>query len=172
MNPSPNAKPVHPFFARLHLLEDWLLTLFVVVLIVLAGTQILLRNVFEGGFTWAEPVLRFLVLWSAMLGALIAAREDQHIGLDFINRFIDGIKLRIARILALGFATVLCALMAWHSWGLVQLDLEGHTEGVIGIPAWVLELVLPIGFGLMAVRFAIRAFAPVPKHDHVPEIGA
>lgn len=172
MNPSPNARPVHPFFARLHLLEDWLLTLFVVVLIVLAGAQILLRNVFESGFTWADPLLRFLVLWSAMLGAMIAAREDQHIGLDFINRFIDGTKLRIARFIALGFATVLCALMAWYSWGLVELDREGHTEGVIGIPAWVIELVLPIGFGLMAIRFAIRAFAPAPRHDHVPEIGA
>lgn len=160
-----------PFFARLHRFEDWLLTLFVVALIVLAGLQIVLRNVFDGGFTWAEPVLRMLVLWSAMLGALIAARDDQHIGLDFINRFVDGVKLRVARVVALGFATVLCGAMAWYSWGLVELDREGGTEGVVGIPAWVLELVLPAGFALMAVRFAIRAFAP-PKGDHLPEIGS
>jgi TRAP-type C4-dicarboxylate transport system permease small subunit len=165
--PTPNGQG---FFARLHRLEDWLLTIFVVALIVLAGLQIVLRNVFDGGFTWAEPVLRILVLWSAMLGALVAARDDQHIGLDFINRFVDGVKLRIARFLAFGFATLLCGAMAWYSWGLVELDREGGTEGVVGIPAWVLELVLPIGFALMAVRFAIRSFAQ-PKGDHLPEIG-
>jgi len=166
-DPTPTERP---FFARLHRFEDWLLTLFVVALIVLAGLQIVLRNVFDGGFTWADPVLRMLVLWSAMLGAMIAARDDQHIGLDFIHRLVDGVKLRIARVIALGFAAVLCGAMAWYSWGLVQLDREGGTEGVVGIPAWVLELVLPIGFGLMAVRFAIRAFA-APKQDHLPEIG-
>ncbi|HJU40689.1 MAG TPA: TRAP transporter small permease [Tahibacter sp.] len=166
--PTSNARG---WFARLHRLEDWLLTIFVVALIVLAGLQILLRNVFDGGFTWAEPVLRMLVLWSAMLGALIAARDDAHIGLDFINRFVDGVKLRIARFVALGFAAVLCGAMAWYSWGLVELDREGGTEGVVGIPAWVLELVLPIGFALMAVRFVIRAFA-APKGDHLPEISA
>lgn len=168
-DPTPTSQ--RPFFARLHQFEDWLLTLFVVALIVLAGLQIVLRNVFDGGFTWADPVLRMLVLWSAMLGALIAARDDQHIGLDFINRFVDGVKLRIARVLALGFATLLCGAMAWYSWGLVELDREGGTEGVVGIPAWVLELVLPAGFALMAVRFAIRAFA-LPKNDHLPEIGS
>lgn len=155
--------------ARLHRFEDWVLTLLVVFMVLLAGTQILLRNVFDSGFAWAEPVLRALVLWSAMLGAVIATREDQHIGLDFIGRFVSGVKLRVARFIALVFAAVLCALMAWHSWGLVQLDREGGTHGVLGIPAWVLELILPLGFGLMALRFLIRALLPPKTHGALPE---
>ncbi|UXI66595.1 TRAP transporter small permease [Tahibacter amnicola] len=156
---------------RVHLIEDWVLTAFVLVLVVLAGAQILLRNVFDSGFAWAEPLLRALVLWSAMLGAVIATREDQHIGLDFIARFVSGWKLRVARFLALAFAGGLCAAMTWHSLALVQLDKEGGTPGVLGIPAWGLELVLPIGFGLMAIRFLIRAFMP-PHDRHGEEPGA
>lgn len=158
--------------ARLHRCEDWLLTLLVVFMVLLAGAQILLRNVFDSGFAWAEPVLRALVLWSAMLGAVIATREDQHIGLDFIARFVSGVKLRVARFIALAFAAVLCALMAWHSGGLVQLDREGGTDGVLGIPAWVLELILPLGFGLMALRFLIRSLLPAKAHDVLPETAA
>lgn len=155
--------------ARLHRFEDWVLTALVIFMVLLAGAQILLRNVFDSGFAWAEPVLRALVLWSAMLGAVIATREDQHIGLDFIGRFVSGVKLRVARFIALAFAAVLCALMAWHSWGLVQLDREGGTDGVVGIPAWVLELILPMGFGLMALRFLIRSVLPPKSHDALPE---
>lgn len=158
--------------ARLHRFEDWVLTVLVIGMVLLAGAQILLRNLFDGGFSWAEPVLRALVLWSAMLGAVIATREDQHIGLDFIARFVGGVKLRVARFIALAFAAALCTLMAWHSWALVRLDLEGGTEGVIGVPAWTLELILPLGFALMAVRFLIRSLLPPRTHDVLPEAGA
>lgn len=158
--------------ARLHRFEDWVLTILVLVMVVLAGAQIVLRNVFDSGFSWAEPVLRALVLWSAMLGAAIATRDDQHIGLDFIARFVSGTALRAARFIALAFAAVLCATMAWHSWGLVQLDREGHTDGVLGIPAWMLELILPLGFGLMALRFLIRSVLPPKEHETLPEAGA
>lgn len=158
--------------ARLHRFEDWVLTLLVVGMVVLAGAQIVLRNAFDSGFSWAEPVLRALVLWSAMLGAVIATRDDQHIGLDFIARFVSGTALRVARFVALAFAAALCAAMAWHSWALVQLDREGHTEGVLGIPAWMLELILPLGFGLMALRFLIRSVLPPKEHESTPETGA
>ncbi|HSX62452.1 MAG TPA: TRAP transporter small permease [Tahibacter sp.] len=158
--------------ARLHRFEDWVLTLLVLVMVVLAGAQIVLRNFFDSGFPWAEPVLRALVLWSAMLGAVIATRDDQHIGLDFIARFAGGTALRVARFVALAFAAALCGAMAWYSWALVQLDREGHTEGVIGIPAWMLELILPVGFGLMALRFLIRSVLPAKAHETLPETGA
>lgn len=158
--------------ARLHRFEDWVLTILVVFMVVLAGAQIVLRNAFDSGFSWAEPVLRALVLWSAMLGAVIATRDDQHIGLDFIARFVSGTALRAARFVALAFAAALCAAMAWYSWGLVQLDREGHTDGVLGVPAWVLELILPMGFGLMALRFLIRSVLPPKEYETPPETGA
>ena len=158
--------------ARLHRFEDWVLTIIVVGMVLLAGAQIVLRNVFDSGFSWAEPVLRAMVLWSAMLGAVIATRDDQHIGLDFIARFVSGTALRAARFVALAFAAALCGAMAWHSWGLVQLDREGHTDGVLGIPAWMLELILPLGFGLMALRFLIRSVLPPKEHETLPETGA
>ncbi len=144
----------------LHRLEDALLTLFVLALVVLAGAQILLRNVFDSGFAWADPLLRALVLWSAMLGALVATRSDHHIGLDFLARLASGTTVRIARFVALGFAAALCAVMAWYCVDLVRLDLEGGTPGAAGLPAWMLELILPVGFGLMALRFLVRAFLP------------
>lgn len=154
----------------LHRIEDAVLTLLVLALVVLAGGQILLRNVFDTGLSWADPLLRAFVLWSAMLGALIAAREDHHIGIDFIARFARGTARRIARILALGGAAVLCAAMAWHSVGLVAIDYAGNTAGAAGIPSWLLESVLPVGFALMALRFAIRACMPPPEPEVSPVV--
>ncbi|MEO8670084.1 MAG: TRAP transporter small permease [Tahibacter sp.] len=153
----------------LHRGEDWLLTILVLALVLLAGAQILLRNVFDSGLTWAEPLLRTLVLWSAMLGAMLATREDQHIALDFIARFAQGTALRVARFLAFGFAAAFCAAMTWHTLGLVALDREGATPGVISLPAWWLECILPFGFAVMALRFALRAVLPPVPADSIAE---
>ncbi|HKP65702.1 MAG TPA: TRAP transporter small permease subunit, partial [Casimicrobiaceae bacterium] len=144
-------------------IETALIALLVLAMVVLAGAQILLRNLFDTGFAWADPLLRAMVLWAAMLGALAAARDDKHIGLDLLTHFLHGPAKRVARVIALLFAAAISAAMAWYGFNLVQVDLGGNTA-IAGIPAWIVEIVLPIGFALLAIRLAVRAFMP-PRSD-------
>ncbi|MDR3386015.1 MAG: TRAP transporter small permease [Rudaea sp.] len=146
-------------------LEDWLLAILVVVMVALAGAQIILRNFFDTGLPWADPFLRTLVLWTGILGALAAVRDDKHIALDVLQRFLAPAAQRVARVLTLGFAAAICASMAWYSIGLVQIDFaEAAQAGTRSpIPAWFPETILPVGFALMALRFALHAFMP-PAH--------
>ena len=157
----------------LHRIEAWVLTALVLVLVVLAGGQILLRNLFGGGISWADPFLRTLVVWTAMLGALAAAREDKHIAVDVLQRFLPRGAQRAARVLTLLFAAGICAAMSWHSISFVGIDFgtpaSASGDGIPGIPPWVLESILPVGFGLMALRFVLRAFSAHP-HSHLPEL--
>jgi TRAP-type C4-dicarboxylate transport system permease small subunit len=104
-----------------------------------------------------------MVLWAAMLGALAAARDDKHIGLDLLTHFLKGRARRVARVIALLFAALICAAMAWYGWNLVQVDFGGGTT-IAGIPGWVIESILPVGFALLAIRLAVRAFMP-PRTD-------
>ena len=46
----------------IHLLEDTLLITLLVSMMVLASGQIILRNFFDQGFLWIDPLLRVLVL--------------------------------------------------------------------------------------------------------------
>jgi TRAP-type C4-dicarboxylate transport system permease small subunit len=147
-------------------IENGLLTASVLLLVVLAGAQIILRDLFHTGLSFADPLMRQLVLWTGMLGALAAVRDDKHIAMDVLQRFLNPMARKAARILTLGFAAAICAFLAYYGYAMVQVDYEGATPSpLVGLPAWVAEIVLPIGFGLMAVRFALRAFAP-PAHPH------
>jgi len=148
-------------------IEDGILALLVLLLVGLAGAQILLRDFFDTGISWADPVMRDLVLWTGMLGALAAVRDDKHIALDVLQRFLSPRLQRVARIATLGFAALLCAAMAWYSLGLVGID---YAEGVqtggtffAGVRACLAESILPPAFALMGLRFALRAFSP-PAH--------
>jgi TRAP-type C4-dicarboxylate transport system permease small subunit len=143
--------------------ETALIAMLVLAMVLLAGAQIVLRNVFDTGFAWADPLLRAMVLWAAMLGALAAARDDKHIGLDLLTHFLRGRTRRIVRAIALIFAAAICASMAWYGANFVALDVDGGTP-IAGIPAWVVESILPVGFALLALRLLIHAFLP-PKSD-------
>ena len=153
----------------LHRIENGLLAILVLVLVVLAGAQIFMRNALGGGFAWADPFLRTLVVWTAMLGALAAVREDKHIAIDVLQRFLPARMQRAAHAITLLFAAAVCAALAWYGWGLVDVDLDGGAKSEFGVPNWALEIILPIGFGLMALRFILRALA-APRH--APGLGA
>lgn len=160
--------PAHRALRWLHRFEDGLIAVAVLVLVLLAGTQIVLRNLFDTGFSWADPLLRALVLWTAVLGALAAARENKHIGLDVITHFATGRTAALLRFVALGFAAVVCALMAWYGIDLVKLDLDSGSVAFSGVPVWMVELIVPVGFALLAVRLGVHAFLkPPPRIDPI-----
>ena len=54
----------------------------------LAAAQVLWRVALGGGFAWADEALRLLVLWSAMLGAVAASRDNVHLRIDLLSRFL------------------------------------------------------------------------------------
>jgi TRAP-type C4-dicarboxylate transport system permease small subunit len=151
----------------LRYIENGLLTALVLLLVVLAGAQIILRDLFHSGLGFADPLMRQLVLWTGMLGALAAVRDDKHIALDVLQRFLNPAAQKAARVLTFGFAATICAVMAYYGYAMVQLDYESGTpsNAFASLPAWMTEIILPVAFGLMALRFALRAFAP-PAHPH------
>lgn len=151
-------------------LENGLLAALVLVLVALSGAQILLRIFFDTGLAWADPFSRGLVLWTGMLGALAAVRDDKHIALDVLQRFLPPAAQKAARLATLGFAAAICAAMAWYGSALVGIDYaEGvQTGGSIsaGVRACFAESILPVAFALMALRFVSRMFAP-PAHEPI-----
>ena len=145
-------------------IENGLIAVLVLAMVLLAGAQILLRNLAGSGIEWADPLLRAMVLWAAMLGALAAARDDKHIGLDLVTHFVHGRIRRVFRFIALVFAAGVSAAMAWYGASLVMLDYASATIAFARVPSWCVEMILPAGFGLLALRLLGHAFLP-PRSD-------
>jgi C4-dicarboxylate transporter DctQ subunit len=148
---------------RLHRLEDLLLAGMLLALVLLAALQILLRIGFDSGLGWAEGVSRVGVLWVALLGALGATRQRQHIMIDAVPRLLPPRARRVLWALTQCAAALVAATLAWFGAGLVALEREAPVPFLAGVPSWVPMLALPLGFGLMAVRFLIAAGLPPPQ---------
>jgi TRAP-type C4-dicarboxylate transport system permease small subunit len=143
-------------------LEDWILMLLLTAMILLACSQILLRNLFETGISWADPTLRLLVLWLSLLGAMAATRDDNHISIDLLTRFLSDKLKGICRRITDLFAGIVCGLLAWHAGRFVLFEWEDGSLLFASLPAWAGELILPLGFGVMALRFLLAALLGRP----------
>ena len=147
----------------LHRIEDALLASLLGGLLLLAVLQIALRLFFGTGLEWAEPVERVGVLWLALLGALGATRTHRHIAIDALPRLLPPRWHRASwAVTQLATATI-CGLLAWYGLGMIAMEREAPALFVPGIPSWWPMLAFPAGFGLMALRFAIAAFADPPE---------
>lgn len=149
--------------AVLHRAEDAVLALALMALLLLALTQIGLRTLGGGGLEWGEAIGRAGVLWLAMLGALGAARQQRHIAIDAVPRLLPHRGWRVVHALGqLGAASV-CGWAAWLGWSLLQAEREFPLPFVGGIQSWVPMLILPLGFGLLALRFVVGVAAERPN---------
>jgi TRAP-type C4-dicarboxylate transport system permease small subunit len=73
------------------------------------------------------------------------------------------------------FSCFICGLLTYASLKFVKNEAEMGAATLINIPAWILEAILPLTFGLMAFRFALRAIKAlsisaerVKTHDRRP----
>ena len=131
--------------------------LILAAMVLLSGTQIILRNVFDGAILWAGPMLRVGVLWVGMIGAMVATRSDKQISIDAVSRFLPTRWKARVRVLTDLFTAIVAAVVAWSAFRLM-LDDRAAGEMAVGFaPLWVCEAILPIAFGVIALRYVLFA---------------
>jgi len=150
--------------------EDGVLVLILSVMILLATAQILLRNFFDFGFIWSDELLRLLVLWLAMAGAVAASRKDRHISIAVLDRFLpDGLK-RATRLFLDLFTATVCGLLAWYAFAFVR-DSYQYGDTLLGnVPAWIPQAVLPLGFGLITWRYLLFALRGISGSERAEAV--
>jgi TRAP-type C4-dicarboxylate transport system permease small subunit len=139
--------------------ENALLVILLTGLMLLASSQILLRNVFSIGVPWADGLVRMTVLWLALLGAIAASRDRKHIAINLADRYLPARFMHPINILVDVFTAAVTAVMAWYSARFV-LESREFGDTLLGTwPAWAFQIILPVGFALISYRYALRAIA-------------
>ncbi len=137
--------------------ETYILVFVVLIMVLFSFAQVVLRNVFDQGILWGDILLRHLVLWVGFIGASIASREGKHINIDVFSRLMKGRSRPIAQGIVYLFATFITYLLMIASWNFVMDEREYETLLFGDIAAWYFQIIIPIGFGLMAIRFALHS---------------
>lgn len=146
--------------SKLEKLEDFLLPALFVLTLVLAVLQIILRNVFNSGIVWVDPLLKVMVLWLGMFGALYATRKHRHIKIDILNLYLKPKAKKLARQFVYFISAFICLLCSYFSMTFLLLEYEDNTKAFMQVPAWLVESIIPIALFIMALRFLYFSLKP------------
>jgi TRAP-type C4-dicarboxylate transport system permease small subunit len=156
-------KRIRALEQALSVVEQWLLTIALGTLLLLAFLQVVLREFFSAGLIWADIVNRHLVLWIGFLGGAVATKEERHLSIDFVRRTLSPRILNIVQIITELFAMLVCGLLTQSSLAFLIEEKSSHSMLISGIPLWYAETIIPAGFALigvhMLIRLAIRSFS-------------
>jgi tripartite ATP-independent transporter DctM subunit len=98
-----------------------------------------------------------VTLWLTFVGALAAAGQGGHLTLSTAQWLGAGRLGRAAKAVAGAVSAAVAALLAYASAQVVLANRVEPRMLSIGIPAWVLETVMPGALAVMALVFAYRA---------------
>jgi len=149
--------------ATLLKIEDLILVGMLLVAILLAVLQIFLRNYFHSGLVWGDVLLRIIVLWIGMFGAMYASRNNEHINIELGLKHLSAAAKPYVQAIVFIFTATVCALVAWYSVGFVISEYHQGEMAFAKVPVWVTEAVIPFAFIVIAVRYLISTillFAP------------
>jgi TRAP-type C4-dicarboxylate transport system permease small subunit len=144
-------------------IDNWLGRLELRIVIFLLGTmiifaflQVVLRNIFSTGIVWIEIFLRHTVLWLGFLGGALATSNQRHIKIDAISHFFSTRSQAILHFITNLFAASVCVLLTQASIRFVESEIEMKSQVFDSIPAWYVELIIPVGFALHVIHFLFR----------------
>jgi len=153
-------KPIKMVVHSIRAAESAMLVILLLGMMILAVAQIAMRNLLGTGVTWIDPLIRIAVLWIALIGAMIGTREGNHIAIDLLNQYIKGRWKWVVERLANALSAFVCAIMSWASILFVHDEYLYDTPAFGALPAWPFELIIPIGFSVMTIRFSLRVLLP------------
>lgn len=150
----------------LHRLEDLTLVLLLSTMMLTAVLQIVLRNTTGAALVWGDTLVRILVLWVGLVGAMVATRQNKHINIDVVTRHLSPGAARAVNGITLLSASLICLVTAWYSFLFVRMEFEFTTPAFADVPTWACQTIIPAAFLVMALRclgIAIRSFTSPPE---------
>lgn len=143
-------------------LEEVLLAIIIITMVVLFAGAVLIREVSDDLYQridWVDEATRYLMVWMVFLGLGLALARGKHIAMtSYLDRFPDRPRMVVRKVIdAVGLAFSL--YIVWFGMDITLLVLgTGQASPTLGFTTAVLYLALPVGFALLALRYAASLF--------------
>lgn len=146
-------------FKKIYDVQFKLIALAIVLLSVIMGLvvfgQVVMRYVLDQPFGWTEELARITFLLWTLLGAILAYREDRHMGLNIIEvRITDNRRREVFVLVKNILVLIFCAVMFWQGIQLVT-TLNAKTP-ILRLSFSYIYAIVPFMMASIGVMCTIR----------------
>lgn len=131
-------------------------------LMVLAGAmltyEVVARYFFIRPTIWAGELSQLCLVWGCMFGMPQLMKARQHITVSAITSLLNPRARKASELCALACVAVFSAIVAVYGWDIFHESfVRGRTTGsLLDMPIWIVELAIPMGFGLLGVQSLVE----------------
>ena len=138
----------------LNRLEEWIISLMLLAMTGLTFLQVVMRYVFNSGFTWALELTTVFFAIMIFVGVSYGVRVGSHIGVDALVKLLPAGKRKAVALLAVALSLVYVGFILTGS---MQYVLKMKDVGIeledMSIERWQVLAVMPLGMALTGFRF-------------------
>ena len=140
-------------------LEDWIGSLLAGAILVVMSIQVFLRYVLNESLIWSDELSRYLLVAMAFIGTATGMRKGNHIRIDVIDYVLPPAARRALWILIDVAVFAYLAYVFWLSLDMLRI-FHRRPSTAMGVPMSIPYAAVTVGFGLAALRLALRYVTP------------
>ena len=135
-------------------LEEWIISLMLLAMTGLTFGQVVMRYVFNSGFTWALELTTVFFAIMIFVGISYGVRVGSHIGVDALVKLLSPGKRKFFAVLAVLLSLIYVGFVLVGSMEYVlKMKQVGIELEDMPIERWQILAVMPLGMALTGFRF-------------------
>ena len=148
-------RALRPPMRWLEHLEEGLITFLMAAMTLVTFMQVVARYVFNYSFVWALELTGVMFAWLIFTGMSYGVRVGAHIGVDAVVKSLGSGAARVVGIVATTLCIIYASIVTVGGYQYVRKMYDvGILMQDIPIQQWIPRVILPLGFALLALRFA------------------
>jgi TRAP-type C4-dicarboxylate transport system permease small subunit len=134
-------------------IEEFLMTVFLVAMVIIMGVQVTMRYVFNESLVWSEELTRYFFIWSGFLSVSYCIKRKISIKIDQVFNMLPH---RLQQFIQFVIKIVMLAVFLYFfrfSIEVVKATIaNGQKSPAMGLPIYIVQMSTIVGFFLASVR--------------------
>jgi TRAP-type C4-dicarboxylate transport system permease small subunit len=132
--------------------------LLLLIMTLLIGADVLLRNIGLGGIAPSNEISEDIIYLLTLLAAPGLLRQGQHIRVDIVLRALPAKVGWLLEWLSDILGAICCLYFVWYGWRVVEASFKSGALSIktLIMPEWWLLAPMPLTFVLLGVEFFFR----------------
>ena len=106
----------------------------------------------------SQVLVQHFTLWIGFIGAVLATRQNKLLALTKSSLFDQAEKIHFGKWIAKVITFLVLVALTWGSWELLKVEFQYPIDIAPYIPRWFAQIIMPLGFGLMALQVYFNSY--------------
>ena len=120
--------------------------------------EVIMRKVFNMPTIWVDEITRFVQVWAVYLASAHILKKRGLITVELFTSSISKGKFKGLEIFSLLIIAFFSCVAVYYGAGVVleSIDMGRKTSTMLGVPKWMTESAVPIGFALLFIQTLVE----------------